>query len=69
MTSFDDGLHGRRRGQLQRGRDQVAVEDHVQVLVGGHPGQQALGDRVAGDTAGVAVADPGRELLEAARTR
>ena len=44
--------------------EQVAVEDHVQVLVGGHPGQQLLAERVAGGLAGVAVRDPGGQLLE-----
>ena len=43
---------------------QVPVEDHVQVLVGGDPGQQLVRDRVAGGPAGVAVRDAGRQLLE-----
>ena len=31
---------------LERRREQVAVEDHVQVLVGRDPGEQLLADRV-----------------------
>ncbi len=37
----------------------------MQVLVGGDAGEQLLGERVLRVDAGVAVADPGRELLEA----
>src|SRR5699024_2328714 len=36
----------------------------VQVLVGGHALEHAVGDRVAAGLAGVAVADPGGQLLE-----
>ena len=59
-----DRPHRLVRGELERGAEQVAVEDHVQVLVGGDPGQQLVADRVAGELAGVAVRDPGGELLE-----
>ena len=64
FTTSRIALHRLVRRDLQRGVEQVAVEDHVQVLVGGDPGQQPLGHRVAGEPAGVAVRDPGRELLE-----
>ena len=40
------------------------VEDHVQVLVGGHPLEQLVGDRLVARLAGVAVRHPGGELLE-----
>jgi hypothetical protein len=40
------------------------VEDHVQVLVLGDPGEQPVCDRVVGDLAGVAVRPARRELLE-----
>ena len=42
----------------------VAVEDHVQVLVGGDPDHDLVGDRVLGVAARVPVRDPRRELLE-----
>jgi hypothetical protein len=49
---------------LEAGFAQVAIEDHVQVLVGRDPGHQLVGDRLAAGLAGVAVRDPGRQLLE-----
>ena len=56
-----DGLVG---GQVERGGAQVAVEDHVQVLVGGDAGEHAVGDRIVADATGIAVADPGGQFLE-----
>ncbi|GAA1037023.1 hypothetical protein GCM10009557_49370 [Virgisporangium ochraceum] len=43
----------------------IAWSGTKSVLVGGHAGQQLVADRVAADVAGVAVGDPGRQLLEA----
>ena len=60
----EDRLHRLVGRELQRRLHEVAVEDHVEVLVGRDPGEQPLGHRVVGVLAGVAVADPGRELLE-----
>jgi len=51
-------------GDVQTGGRDVAVEDHVQVLVGGDARQQLIGDRIVAGLAGVAVRDAGRELLE-----
>ena len=50
--------------EVERGAEQVAVEEHVQVLVGGDAGQQLVADRVAADASGVAVRHAGRQLLE-----
>ena len=50
--------------RIEGGREDVAVEDHVQVLVGGDPDHDPVGDRVVRVAPGVAVRDPGRELLE-----
>ncbi len=58
------GAHGLVGRELEGGGEQVPVEDHVQVLVGGDAGQHPVADRVAGVVAGVAVRDPGRQLLE-----
>ena len=44
--------------------EDVAVEDHVEVLVGGDPDHDLVGDRVLRVAAGVAMRDPRRELLE-----
>ncbi len=59
-----DGAHRLVRGDLQGGLQQVAVEDHVQVLVVRDLRQQLLAERVTGEVAGVAVRDAGGELLE-----
>ncbi len=59
-----DGLHGQVGGELERRLQQVAVEHHVQVLVGRDARQHAVADRVARLMTGVAVRDAGRELLE-----
>ncbi len=59
-----DGPDRRGPGDLQCGGDQVPVEDHVEVLVRGHPGEQLLRGGVLGEPARVAVADPRREFLE-----
>src|SRR5215469_1866818 len=52
-----DGLVGR---ELKSGLDEVAVEDHVQVLVHRDPGEQSLGDGVFAGEASVAMSDTGR---------
>src|SRR5215472_9173921 len=59
-----DRPEGPARRYLQRGLDQVTVEDHVQVLVHRDPGEQLLRDGVFAVTAGVAVRDAGGEFLE-----
>ncbi len=59
-----DGPHCGGRVNLQRRADQVSVEDHVEVLVGGHPGEQLLRHGVLGEPPRVAVADPCCQLLE-----
>ena len=59
-----DRLHGQVGGELERGLQQVAVEDHVEVLVGRDARQHAVADGVTGVVAGVAVRDAGGELLE-----
>ena len=56
--------HGLVRARLERGLEQVAVEEHVQVLVGATFASSWSQTRVAADPAGVAVRDPGRQLLE-----
>ena len=60
----DDRADRRGRLDLERGVEDVAVEDHVQVLVGGDPDHDPVGDRVVRVAARVAVRDPRRELLE-----
>ncbi|MEJ7695807.1 MAG: hypothetical protein WKF78_04085 [Candidatus Limnocylindrales bacterium] len=62
-----DRAHGGRRLDLERRAQDVPVEDHVQVLVGGDPDHDLVRDRVVRVAAGVAVGDPGRELLERRR--
>ena len=49
---------------FERGRQDVAVEDHVQVLVGGDADHDPVGDRVVRVAPGVAMRDPRGELLE-----
>ncbi len=47
-TSSRIACHRRRPGAISSAAaEQVAVEDHVQVLVGGDPGEQLVGDRVS----------------------
>ena len=60
----DDRADRSRRVELERGAEDVAVEDHVEVLVGGDPDHDPVGDGVVGVAPGVAVRDPRRELLE-----
>ena len=60
----DDGPDRGRRLDLQRGAQDVAVEDHVQVLVGRDPDHDPVGDRVVRVAPGVAVGDARRQLLE-----
>ena len=60
----DDRPHGGRRLDLQRRLEHVAVEHHVQVLVGGDADHDPVRDRIVGVAARVAMRDPGRELLE-----
>ena len=64
LDDTGDGLQGLVRREIQCCAAGIAVEDHVEVLVGGDPGQQSVGDRVTACFAGIAVADPGGELLE-----
>ena len=64
LDDTGDGLQGLVRREIQCCAAGIAVEDHVEVLVGGDPGQQSVGDRVTACLAGIAVADPGGELLE-----
>jgi hypothetical protein len=59
-----DGPEGLARRDLQRGPDQVTVEDHVQVLVHRDPGEQILRDGVFAVTAGVTVRNASGEFLE-----
>ena len=58
-----DGAHRGRRVDLERGAHQVAVEEEVQVLVGGDAVHQRHADRVGEVLAGVAVRHAGGELL------
>ena len=51
---------------LEGGGHDVAVEHHVQVLIGGHPQHDLVGYRVVGIPAGVAVGDPGANSWNAA---
>ena len=57
-------LHRLVRRDLQARLGDVPVEDHVQVLVGRHPLQQLVGDRLVARLAGVAVRNAGGQLLE-----
>ena len=59
-----DRLHRLVGRELERRREHVAVEDHVQVLVLRDPREQLLADGVLRVAAGVAVRDAGGELLE-----
>ena len=49
---------------VDAGRRDVAIEDHVQVLIGRDAGQQLVGDRLVASLTGVAVRDAGGQLLE-----
>ena len=60
----DDGADRGRRLDRERGGQDVAVEDHVQVLVGGDPDHDLVGHRVIRVAPGVAMGDARRELLE-----
>src|SRR4029079_18440218 len=53
------------RCPIERGRDQVAVKDHVQVLVRGDPGEQLVCDWAPARLTGIPVRYAGGELLEA----
>jgi hypothetical protein len=44
--------------------EDVPIEDHVQVLVGGDPHHDPIGDWVIRVATGVAVRNPRRQLLE-----
>ncbi len=59
-----DRPDGGRRLDLERGPEDVAVEHHVEVLVGRDPDHDPVGHRVVRVAPGVAMRDPGRELLE-----
>ncbi len=61
---IDDRPDGRRRLEVQRNRQDVAIEHHVEVLVGGDPDHDLVRDRVVRVPAGIPVGDPGGELLE-----
>ena len=58
------GLHRLVGGDVDAGFADVAVEDHVQVLVGRDALQQLVGDGLVARLAGVAVRHAGGELLE-----
>ena len=60
----DDGTHGLRRLDAQRRAQHVAVEDRVEVLVGGDAQHDAVGHRILRVATGVAVRDARRHLLE-----
>ena len=60
----DDGADRGRRLDLECGAEDVAVEDHVQVLVGRDPDHDPVRDRVVRVAPGVAVGDARRQLLE-----
>jgi hypothetical protein len=49
---------------LEGGGHDVAVAQHVRVLIGGHPHQALVGHRVIARAAGVAMGDPGGQFLE-----
>ena len=59
-----DRADGGRRLDRERGLEDVPVEDHVQVLVGRDPDHDPVRDGIVRVAPGVAVRDPGRELLE-----
>ena len=59
-----DGLQGLVRRQVEGLAAHVPVEDHVQVLVRGHPGEHPFGDGVVAHLSGVAMADSGGEFLK-----
>jgi hypothetical protein len=64
ITSWGDRLDRGRGVDLEGGGHDVAVEHHVQVLVGGYSHHDRVGDRVIGVAAGVAMGDPGGQFLE-----
>ena len=59
-----DGRDHARRVDLERGCYEVAVEDVVEVLVGGDSAHDRFARRVVEQLPGVAVRDPRRQLLE-----
>ena len=59
-----DGLDHRRRIELQRSRDQVSVEEVVEVLVSRHPLHDRIALAVGQRLARVVVSDAGGQLLE-----
>ncbi|CPT65995.1 Uncharacterised protein [Mycobacteroides abscessus] len=59
-----DGLQGLVGSDVHARLDKVAVEDHVQVLVGGDALEQLVGDGLGAGLAGVAVRDAGGQFLE-----
>ena len=59
-----DGHHHGRRVEGQGLAHDVAVEQVVEVLVGRHPGHHLVADGVAEQLAGVAVGQPGGQLLQ-----
>ena len=68
LEVLDDAIqrcHRHVGSQVDARRADVAVEDHVEVLVIGDPRQQLLGHRLVARLAGVAVRHPGGEFLEA----
>ena len=60
----DDCPHRRGRFNLDRGLQHVALEDHVEVLVGRDPDHDAICHGIVRIAAGVPVRDPRRKLLE-----
>ena len=64
VTSRSVAMHHARRVELEGGGGEVAVEEVVEVLVGGHPGHEVVADRIAEQLAGVAVGDAGGQLLQ-----
>ena len=60
-----DRHHHGRGVDLEGGLRELAVEDVVEVLVDGDPRRELLDQRILRVRAGVAVRDPGRELLQA----
>src|SRR5674476_1218937 len=64
LDDIEDRDHSLVRRDLQGCVHQVAVEDHVQVLVGRDAAEQALAHRVVGELASIAVGDAGGQLLQ-----
>ena len=59
-----DGVHDGRRVELDRRRREVAVEEVVQVLVGGDAHHHVVAGAVTEQPPGVAVGDAGGQLLQ-----